>query len=73
MALGRGTVSRPATLSRGARQPNERERDLSSQLSDQFDTRVRVDIGRNKGKITIEFATGDDLDRIMAILDGKTI
>jgi len=34
---------------------------------------VKVNIGRNKGKITIEFASGDDLDRIMAILDGTTI
>lgn len=58
---------------RGPRQPSDQERTLSRQLSDQFDTRVKVDIGRNKGRITIEFATGEDLDRIMAILDGTTV
>lgn len=74
VALGRGRVETPRTrISRGPRQPSEREREMSSQLSDHFDTRVKVDIGRNKGRITIEFATGEDLDRIMAILDGKTI
>ena len=52
------------------RQPSERERTLSRQLSDQLDTRVKVDIGKNKGRIVIEFATGDDLDRIMGLLDG---
>jgi ParB family chromosome partitioning protein len=42
--------------------------DLADRLSDRFDTRVRVDIGRTKGKITIEFATVDDLERIVGII-----
>jgi ParB family chromosome partitioning protein len=42
--------------------------DLAERLSDRFDTRVKVDIGRNKGKITIEFATVDDLERIVGII-----
>jgi ParB family chromosome partitioning protein len=42
--------------------------DLASRLSDRFDTRVKVDIGRNKGKITIEFATVDDLERIVGMI-----
>jgi ParB family transcriptional regulator, chromosome partitioning protein len=42
--------------------------DLADKLSDRFDTRVKVDIGRNKGKITIEFATVDDLERIVGII-----
>jgi ParB family chromosome partitioning protein len=29
---------------------------------------VKVDIGRSKGKITIEFATVDDLERIVGII-----
>ncbi|MDU7361619.1 MAG: ParB/RepB/Spo0J family partition protein [Propionibacteriaceae bacterium] len=58
---------------RTPRLPSERERTLSNSLSDHFDTRVKVNIGRNKGKITIEFAGGEDLERIMAIIDGKTI
>lgn len=53
------------------RQSSDQERTLSRQLSDHFDTRVKVDIGKSKGRITIEFATGEDLDRIVAILDGR--
>lgn len=42
--------------------------DLADRLSNRFDTRVKVDIGRSKGKITIEFATVDDLERIVGII-----
>jgi len=42
--------------------------DLADRLSDRFDTRVKVDIGRRKGKIVIEFATVDDLERIVDII-----
>ncbi|AQX15876.1 chromosome partitioning protein ParB [Tessaracoccus lapidicaptus] len=72
VALGRGREEKRPMV-RTPRMPSERERDLSTHLSDHFDTRVRVAIGRNKGKITIEFASGDDLERIMAILDGRTV
>ena len=40
-------------------------RHLSDRLSDLFETRVKVEMGRNKGKITVEFATIDDLERIV--------
>ncbi|QSB14822.1 ParB/RepB/Spo0J family partition protein [Natronosporangium hydrolyticum] len=42
--------------------------DLADRLSDRFDTRVKVDLGRSKGKITIEFATVDDLERIVDLI-----
>ena len=42
--------------------------DLADKLSDRFDTRVKVELGRNKGKISIEFATVDDLERIVGII-----
>ena len=42
--------------------------ELADKLSDAFDTRVRVDIGRRKGKITVEFASVDDLERIVAVM-----
>jgi ParB family chromosome partitioning protein len=45
-------------------------KDLADRLSDHFDTRVRVELGRTKGKIVIEFATIDDLERIVALIDG---
>jgi ParB family chromosome partitioning protein len=42
--------------------------ELADRLSDTFDTRVRVDLGRRKGKITVEFASVDDLERIVAVM-----
>ncbi len=47
--------------------------ELAHRLSDRFDTRVKVDLGRRKGKIVIEFATVDDLERIVGIMgvDGQ--
>ncbi len=38
---------------------------LANRLSDRFETRVKVELGRSKGKITVEFATIDDLERIV--------
>jgi ParB family transcriptional regulator, chromosome partitioning protein len=40
-------------------------KDLADQLSDVFDTRVKVELGQRKGKIVVEFATLDDLERIV--------
>jgi ParB family chromosome partitioning protein len=45
--------------------------DVESRLSDRFDTRVKVDLGRLKGKITVEFASLEDLERIVALMDPK--
>jgi len=38
--------------------------DLAERLSDRLETRVRVQLGKRKGKVMIEFATLDDLKRI---------
>lgn len=43
--------------------------ELADRLSDRFETRVKVDLGKSKGKITVEFATLDDLQRIVDIMD----
>ena len=43
-------------------------KEISDRLSDRFDTRVKVDLGRSKGKITVEFATLDDLRRIVELM-----
>jgi ParB family transcriptional regulator, chromosome partitioning protein len=39
-------------------------KEVSDQLSDHLDTRVSVELGKQKGKIVIEFATIEDLERI---------
>ena len=40
-------------------------RHLADRLSDLFETRVKVELGRRKGKIVVEFASIDDLERIV--------
>jgi ParB family transcriptional regulator, chromosome partitioning protein len=40
-------------------------KDLADRLSDAFETRVKVELGQRKGKIVIEFASHDDLERIV--------
>lgn len=42
--------------------------DLASRLSDRFDTRVRINLGQRKGKLTVEFASVEDLNRIVDLL-----
>jgi ParB family transcriptional regulator, chromosome partitioning protein len=48
-------------------------RHLSDRLSDLFETRVKVEMGRNKGKITVEFATIDDLERIVKAMSPDAV
>ena len=43
--------------------------ELADRLSDRLETRVKVDLGRTKGKITVEFASLDDLRRIVDVMD----
>jgi ParB family chromosome partitioning protein len=45
--------------------------DLAERLSDRLETRVKVDLGRHKGKITVEFGSLDDLRRIVDIMDPR--
>lgn len=56
---------RPARAGRTAGEPDPRLDDLAARLSDRFDTRARVTLGKRKGRMTIEFASREDLDRIL--------
>jgi ParB family chromosome partitioning protein len=48
-------------------------RELADRLSDVFDTRVKVEVGRrNKGKIVVEFASMEDLERIVAAMSDES-
>jgi len=42
--------------------------DLAERLSDAYDTKVRVEIGRRKGRIVVEFGSIQDLERIVALM-----
>jgi ParB family chromosome partitioning protein len=42
--------------------------ELAGSLSDLLETRVTIDMGKRKGKLTVEFATMDDLRRVVGIM-----
>lgn len=63
-------IRRPAKEAKpkvGAR--HERLDYLANSLSDRLDTNVKITLGARKGKVSIEFASVDDLNRIMAVLN----
>jgi ParB family chromosome partitioning protein len=41
---------------------------LANRLSDAFDTRVKVELGKRKGKIVVEFGSIEDLERIITTM-----
>ena len=43
-------------------------KEIADDLSDHLDTRVNVELGKQKGKIVIEFATIEDLERISKVI-----
>ncbi|MFE7273326.1 ParB/RepB/Spo0J family partition protein [Streptomyces sp. NPDC057623] len=66
-----GSRPQKAQRSRGPRAgsvPSPALSDLATRLSDRFETRVKVELGQKKGKITVEFASPDDLERILSTL-----
>jgi ParB family chromosome partitioning protein len=42
--------------------------EVADRLSNNFDTRVKVELGRRKGRIVVEFASVDDLERIVELM-----
>lgn len=66
-----GSRPQKTQRSRGPRAgsvPSPALSDLATRLSDRFETRVKVELGQKKGKITVEFASPDDLERILSTL-----
>jgi ParB family chromosome partitioning protein len=63
-----GLPKKPARSAPARRITAPAATELANKLSDAFDTRVRVDIGRRKGRITVEFASIDDLERIVGVM-----
>nr|WP_202515692.1 ParB/RepB/Spo0J family partition protein [Streptomyces sp. SID161] len=66
-----GSRPQKASRARGPRAgsvPSPALNELATRLSDRFETRVKVELGQKKGKITVEFASADDLERILSTL-----
>lgn len=73
VALGEATAG-PAPRKQRAKQPAAPAlRNLADRLSDHFETRVKVDLGRRKGKIVVEFSTIDDLERIISTMAPEAV
>jgi ParB family chromosome partitioning protein len=68
VALGDDKTPRSRKPRAGALHPQLDGR--AARLSDRFDTRVRINLGQRKGKLTIEFASVEDLDRIVTMMGG---
>jgi ParB family chromosome partitioning protein len=67
VALGDGDESpKPRRPRAGNRHPQLD--DFTSGLSDHLETRVNISLGQRKGKITVEFASVEDLKRILGIM-----
>ena len=67
VAMGDPAAPKPAARMPKVEAPGTVE--LANRLADRFDTRVKVDLGKSKGKITVEFATLEDLQRIVNLMD----
>ena len=62
-ARGRRHPARAPHPAGGGRRPQLD--DLAADLSDRLETRVRIALGQRKGRLTVEFASVEDLNRIL--------
>jgi ParB family chromosome partitioning protein len=68
VALGDAGRAPKATRRKPTRVAVPEADDAAQRLSDRLDTRVRVEMGRSKGRIVVEFASADDLQRITELI-----
>jgi ParB family chromosome partitioning protein len=67
-AVGMAAAERPAAKRRSRNISAPGVEELGSRLSDRFETKVKIQIGRSKGKIVVEFGSVDDLQRIIGVM-----
>lgn len=63
-----GNDQQPRKRSSAARATHPELADMAARISDRLDTRVNIAMGKSKGKLTVEFAGKDDLERILDTL-----
>jgi ParB family transcriptional regulator, chromosome partitioning protein len=71
VAMGDGTPEKPGRRPAAKRPVAPALQHLAERLSDLFDTRVKVELGRNKGKIVVEFGSIEDLERIVKAMSAE--
>jgi ParB family transcriptional regulator, chromosome partitioning protein len=62
---------RPSDQSRDRRLPPPGILELEELLSSHLNTRVKVDLSSKRGKVVVEFATLEDLERIYTLMVGR--
>lgn len=67
IVAARGAPARPRSTP-GPRPQHPELEEVAARLADHLETSVRVDLGRRKGRIVVEFATVEDLTRISGLL-----
>lgn len=55
-------------VSRAATRVSPQFIEVAERLGDRLDTKVNISVGKKKGKLSVEFANQDDLDRILNLL-----
>jgi ParB family chromosome partitioning protein len=69
VSLSEGIERRTPRAAAPAGRPKERLDDIAEAVADRLDTSVKIALGARKGKMTIEFASVEDLNRIIEVLD----
>jgi ParB family transcriptional regulator, chromosome partitioning protein len=70
--LARSYTGHPARRSRAGAGPKDAKLlQMEELLGDALGTRVKIQRGRRKGKIVIEFGSRDDLDRLVTMISGS--
>ncbi|RBY92272.1 chromosome partitioning protein ParB [Blastococcus sp. TBT05-19] len=67
-AVAMAAAEEPTAKRRSRRISAPGVEELGSRLSDMFETKVKIQIGRSKGKIVVEFGSVDDLQRIIGVM-----
>jgi ParB family chromosome partitioning protein len=67
-AVAMAVATQPTTKRRARNISAPGVEDLGSRLSDMFETKVKIQIGRAKGRIVVEFGSVDDLQRIIGVM-----
>ncbi|WP_040338877.1 ParB/RepB/Spo0J family partition protein [Candidatus Blastococcus massiliensis] len=67
-AVAMAAAEQPTTRRRARNISAPGVEELGSRLSDMFETKVKIQIGRSKGKIVVEFGSVDDLQRIIGVM-----
>lgn len=70
VALGEGEQDAPRRAGRAVAGHHPELEDLAGRLSDRLDTRVSIRMGKHRGRLTVDFSSAEDLDRILDAWQG---